>query len=65
MAAHSSTPAGKIPWTEESGRLQSMGSLRVGIQAKNLTVISYSFVLTFIGNMLSNSSDFVIIMTEK
>ena len=30
MAAHSSTLAWKIPWTEEPGRLQSMGSLRVG-----------------------------------
>ena len=30
MAPHSSTPAWKIPWTEEPGRLQSMGSLRVG-----------------------------------
>ena len=30
MAPRSSTPAWKIPWTEESGRLQSMGSLRVG-----------------------------------
>ena len=30
MAAHSSTPAWKIPWTEEPGRLQSAGSLRVG-----------------------------------
>ena len=29
MAPHSSTLAWKIPWTEESGRLQSMGSLRV------------------------------------
>ena len=27
---HSSTLAWKIPWTEEPGRLQSMGSLRVG-----------------------------------
>ena len=26
MATHSSILAGKIPWTEESGRLQSMGS---------------------------------------
>ena len=25
MATHSSTLAWKIPWTEESGRLQSMG----------------------------------------
>ena len=29
MAPHSSTLACKIPWTEEPGRLQSMGSLRV------------------------------------
>ena len=27
MAPHSSTLARKIPWTEEPGRLQSMGSL--------------------------------------
>ena len=30
MAPHSSTLAWKIPWTEEPGRLQSMGSLQVG-----------------------------------
>ena len=30
MAPHSSTLAWKIPWTEEPGRLKSMGSLRVG-----------------------------------
>ena len=30
MAPHSSTLAWKIPWTEEPGRLQSMGSWRVG-----------------------------------
>ena len=30
MATHSSNLAWKIPWTEEPGRLQSMGSLRVG-----------------------------------
>ena len=30
MATHSSTLAWQIPWTEEPGRLQSMGSLRVG-----------------------------------
>ena len=30
MAPHSSILAWKIPWTEEPGRLQSMGSLRVG-----------------------------------
>ena len=30
MATHSSVLAWKIPWTEEPGRLQSTGSLRVG-----------------------------------
>ena len=30
MAPHSSTLAWKIPWMEEPGRLQSMGSLRAG-----------------------------------
>ena len=30
MAPHSSTLAWKIPWMEEPGRLQSLGSLRVG-----------------------------------
>ena len=30
MAPHSSTLAWQIPWTEEPGGLQSMGSLRVG-----------------------------------
>ena len=29
MAIHSSTIAWNIPWTEEPGRLQSMGSKRV------------------------------------
>ena len=30
MATHSSTLAWRIPWTEEPGGLQSMGSRRVG-----------------------------------
>ena len=30
MATHSSIPAWKIPWTEEPGGLQSMGSQRIG-----------------------------------
>ena len=30
MASHSSTLAWRIPWTEEPGRLQSMGLLGVG-----------------------------------
>jgi len=31
MAPHSNTLAWKIPWTEEPGGLQSMESLRVGL----------------------------------
>ena len=30
MATHSSTIAWKVPWTEELGKLQPMGSQRVG-----------------------------------
>ena len=30
MATHSRILAWEIPWTEESGRLQSLGSQRVG-----------------------------------
>ena len=30
VAPHSSTLAWEIPWMEEPGRLQSMGSLRIG-----------------------------------
>ena len=30
MATHSSVLAWRLPWTEESSGLQSMGSLRVG-----------------------------------
>ena len=37
MASHSSTLAWRIPWTEEPGRLQSMGSLRVGTRLSDFT----------------------------
>ena len=36
MAPHSSTLAWKLPWTEEPGRLQSVGSRRVGHDWSNL-----------------------------
>ena len=36
MAIYSSTLARKIPWTEEPGRLQSMGAQRVGRDRSNL-----------------------------
>ena len=37
MAPHSSTLAWKIPWTEEPGGLQSMGSLGVGHDLSDFT----------------------------
>ena len=44
MAPHSSTPAWKIPWTEEPGRLQSMGSLRVGHdRATTISLFTFPF----------------------
>ena len=43
MANHSSTLAWKIPWTEEPGRLQSMGSQRVGhYRATSLSLFTTS-----------------------
>ena len=42
IATHSSTLAWKIPWTEEHGRLQSMGSQRVGHEWE--TSLSLSFI---------------------
>ena len=37
MAPHSSTLAWRIPWAEEPGRLQSMGSLKSRIQLSDFT----------------------------
>ena len=44
MAPHSSTLAWKIPWMEELGRPQSMGSLRVGHDwATSLSLFTFHF----------------------
>ena len=45
MAPHSSTLAWKIPWMEEPGGLQSMGSLRVGTTER----LQFHFSLSCIG----------------
>ena len=45
ICIHSSTLAWKIPWTEEPGRLQSMGSLRVGHNER----LHFHFSLSCIG----------------
>ena len=43
MAIHSSTIAWKIPWTEEPGRLQSMGPQRVGHdRATSLSLFAFT-----------------------
>ena len=51
MALHSSTLAWKIPWMEEPGRLQFMGSLRVGHDS----VTSFSCIGEGNGNPLQYS----------
>ena len=44
MAPHSSTLAWKIPWMEEPGRLQSMGSIGVGHDwANSLSLFTFHF----------------------
>ena len=45
MAPHSSTFAWKIPWTEEPGRLQSMGSL----ESDTTEWLHFHFSLSYIG----------------
>ena len=57
MAPHSSTLAWKIPWTEEPGGLQSMGSHRVGHNWSNLAAAAaaqsiaswHSFIMQILG----------------
>ena len=53
MATHSSTIAWKIPWTEEAGRLQSLGSQRVGHNGATSLSLSVLFMvqLTSISNI--------------
>ena len=43
VAPHSSTLAWKIPWTEEPGRLQSMGLQRVGHDGATSFFFFHSF----------------------
>ena len=56
MAPHSSTLAWKIPWTEEPGGLQSMGSLRVGHGwATSLSLFTFMHIGEENGNPLQCS----------
>ena len=55
MATHSSTLAWKIPWTEEPGRLQSMGSQTVGHdRATSLSLSIISDVEHLLGICMSS-----------
>ena len=45
MAPHSSTLAWNVPWTEEPGRLQSMGSRRVRTQLSEFPFTFHSHAL--------------------
>ena len=47
MAPHSSTLVWKIPWMEEPSRLQSMGSLRVGVAKSRARLSDFTFTFHF------------------
>ena len=51
MATHSNILAQRIPWTEKPGRLQSMGSQRVGYDSATNT---FTFSITLYENILKN-----------
>ena len=53
MATHSSTLPWKIPWTEEPGELQSMGSQRVrcDLATEHARMHAYA-VLQMLGNFM-------------
>ena len=48
MAIHSSTIAWKIPWTEEPGRLQSMGLQRAGHNCVTSLSVSWLFTSVYL-----------------
>ena len=52
MAPHSRTLAWKIPWLEEPGRLQSMGSLESGTTER----LQFHFSLSCIGEGMATHS---------
>ena len=59
MATHSSILALRIPWTEESGRLPSIGSLRVGpnLGTKLLPLLEASQMALVVKNPPANAGD--------
>ena len=59
MATHSSVLAQRIPWTEEPGRLQSMGSQRVGhdwaTSTLTLLLLTLDIINEEVGAVLSDT----------
>ena len=53
MAPYSSTLAWEIPWTEEPGGLQSMGSLRVGHDSSDLAAAAAGMCCVYVCYSLS------------
>ena len=70
MATHSSTLAWKIPWTEELGTLQSMGSQRVGHDWATFTYLIQKKLLVEIerswnnGNLVSIAEVVMEVLTQ-
>ena len=58
MAPHSSILAWKIPWTEEPGRLQSMGSLESDLTER----LHFHFSLSCIGEYKSSQKESVLLL---
>ena len=61
MAPHSSTLAWKIPWMEESGRLQSMGSL----ESDTTERLRFYFSLSCIGEGNGNPLQYSCLETPR
>ena len=57
MASHSSTLAWRIPWTEEPGRLQSIGSQRVKHDWRDLACIHKEWHTLFLFKCFRTSSE--------
>ena len=65
MALHSSTLAWKIPWMEEPGRLQSMGSLRVGYDWSDFTCTHHKSINNVYVDYIQLDIDLMSVFRQK